>query len=319
MIPFVKIFLDQFGKKDLVGLDIGSCLSKVVKVKKEPSGKLVLEKVGIAPNPSNPSQVPSLRHFIEENSLKGLAVACNLSGEMPSKKIEVPVMPESDLQQAILWMMKDGVEGDIDLYSVRSLLLDELTIGDTQKQIRLVLAIKKEVVTSRVTLLRQLGLVPVSLEPDATALLAVFDANEEWEKGKKYVFVDLGTSKTLFLIFSDQKLLFYRTLPIILPHYEKSLECQNLFGQLAVEIQRAVDAFCILFHIDKVERIVLAGGGTLFPEIATYLSKNMGIETTIFDPFKKIQVPLGLEPALKDQRPLYAIATGLALTEMRRG
>ncbi|MBI1909559.1 MAG: pilus assembly protein PilM [Deltaproteobacteria bacterium] len=328
----------RFKTKDLIGLDWGHHSAKIVQIKKDPTGSLVLARLACQVNHS------SLGDFVQAEQMSGFSVACNLEEEnLHIRRVEIPPMPESDLEQAIRWMVKDSVEGNLDQYAVRSLLLDDQVTSGGKKQVYLAFVVSRKILLDRMVSLRRLGFSPVSLEPSATALLASFDASEEWEVGKKYVLLDIGGSQSSFFVFSDQKLLYHHSLTGVSAEPPGGGKDETLlksfYGQLAVDVQRAVDSFSVSFHREKVDKIFLCGGGALLPRVDDYLTKNMGIETVLFDPFQRIQrsshqdsllageggSPKGDSPKSDSPkggslglRPIFATAVGLALMEGKR-
>lgn len=80
---------------------------------------------------------------------------------------------------------------------------------------------------------------------------------------------------------------------------------------LVIEIQRSIDAFCIMYNKEKVDKIYISGGGIALTDIAKRISTGLGVEVEIFNPFQNI---LEAETAQKMvSAPLYAVAVGLAL------
>ncbi|MBI2342008.1 MAG: pilus assembly protein PilM [Deltaproteobacteria bacterium] len=84
-------------------------------------------------------------------------------------------------------------------------------------------------------------------------------------------------------------------------------------SQLVVEIQRSIDAFCLMFHSERVDSSNLCGGGSLIKGICEFLTKNLGVETKKLNPFENIDVSsVGGQVANPE---LYALAMGLAIPE----
>ena len=65
-----------------------------------------------------------------------------------------------------------------------------------------------------------------------------------------------------------------------------------------------------------ISELVFAGAGALLPGLAELAKTRFGIETTIADPFKKIETPAFLENVLKEVGPEFAVAIGLALRRL---
>lgn len=82
----------------------------------------------------------------------------------------------------------------------------------------------------------------------------------------------------------------------------------KLFG----EIER-IFAVYNRANIRKVERIILAGGGSSLGGLVDYVSKKIGLETALGNPFALTVYPAFMQPILKDIGPGFGVAAGLAL------
>ncbi|MDP2676451.1 MAG: pilus assembly protein PilM [bacterium] len=69
-------------------------------------------------------------------------------------------------------------------------------------------------------------------------------------------------------------------------------------------------------HNRSVNRVILIGGGAKMYGLVDYAVKKFGIETTLGDPFRRIQYPAFLQPVLKEIGPSFAQAIGLAIREL---
>jgi len=257
--------------------------------------------------------------------------------------MDLPEMPTNDLKIAIRWNFREYVDGPIEKYSVGYSDFGELKINGDKRPI-LAFGVANDAVEKLLKTAKLVGLKPISVEPNATALLAAFDHNIGWSKSKYSVLIDLGLKVANFVVFGDGYLLFSRPLangaleslaknlskdlgtPVeqvlgSMKSYQVGTELPeptqtkvnsamtSFLSNLVVEIQRSIDAFCLQFHADKVDIIYLCGGGSLIANINQYLSKNLGITVDFFNPFEKINV--GTNKISNPQ--LYAVAVGLAL------
>ncbi|PIR69651.1 MAG: hypothetical protein COU47_01975 [Candidatus Niyogibacteria bacterium CG10_big_fil_rev_8_21_14_0_10_46_36] len=69
-------------------------------------------------------------------------------------------------------------------------------------------------------------------------------------------------------------------------------------------------------HSRSINRVILVGGGAKMYGLVDYAVKKFGIETTLGDPFRRVQYPAFLQPVLKDIGPSFAQAIGLAVREL---
>ena len=67
----------------------------------------------------------------------------------------------------------------------------------------------------------------------------------------------------------------------------------------------------------QIEKIVLTGGSSNLPGLIEYLSKSIGVEVIIGNPFSRIKFDPALEPILrKDLSSSLAVAAGLSMRDM---
>jgi type IV pilus assembly protein PilM len=93
--------------------------------------------------------------------------------------------------------------------------------------------------------------------------------------------------------------------------------------RLTVEIGRSLEYYKNQFHVERIDRLLLTGGGSNLVDIASCLSGELRLPVEQFIPFRKIlfdskkidqQVVQLLEPV----SALFTVATGIALPETRR-
>ncbi len=87
----------------------------------------------------------------------------------------------------------------------------------------------------------------------------------------------------------------------------------HFFSQLVIEVQRTMDAFCIMYNADRVDSLFLCGAGALLPDLAMHMEKTLGVKTVIFNPFARIPPEGTLDSATLQTVSMFATALGLAL------
>lgn len=87
----------------------------------------------------------------------------------------------------------------------------------------------------------------------------------------------------------------------------------HFLSQLVIEVQRSIDAFCIMYGVDRVEDIFICGQGVAYPGLLEYMPKTLGISTKVFNPFGRLLEKARQTPEVARQAPAFAVATGLAI------
>jgi type IV pilus assembly protein PilM len=87
----------------------------------------------------------------------------------------------------------------------------------------------------------------------------------------------------------------------------------HYYSQLAIEMQRSIDAFCIMYGVDRVDKIHICGMGIRYAGMVEHMSRTLGVETTVFNPFKTLMEPANMTAQMEKVAPMYAVAVGLAI------
>lgn len=66
----------------------------------------------------------------------------------------------------------------------------------------------------------------------------------------------------------------------------------------------------------KIQKVILAGGGSNLKGLVEQAAIKFGLETTVGNPFRRVMTPAFMQPILRSIGPGFAVATGLALREI---
>jgi len=89
---------------------------------------------------------------------------------------------------------------------------------------------------------------------------------------------------------------------------------QQTFTPIVNEIKYSLDLFQQK-NGQKIEKVILSGGGANLPNIDSYLGKVLNMKVIVGDPWSRVAYPLDLKPVLDEIGSKMAIAAGLALRE----
>lgn len=346
MIPL----LDKFMKdKESLGCDLGDSSIKFVSLEKGKSA-LSLKSLGILETDILTESNVALQRtkaYLKEHDLSGGRASVNIEDKtLKIRRMDLPPMPPTDMKIAIRWNFREHLDGPVEKYSITYSEVNSIKRAEGETRPVIAYGVANEAVDKILKILRHVGLRPFSVEPNATALLAAFDQNVGWDDKKYHAVIDIGTNVANFIIVGQGELLFSRPLKEVgcaaliktmakdlnvppekaaqlLKAYQKqekegaaeNMNIQpvvaNFLGQAVVEIQRSIDAFCLMFNAEIVDSIHLCGGGSLIPGICESVTKNLGVATKIFDPFERIDTSEVVGGIVNPQ--LYAVAVGLAL------
>ncbi len=340
----MKFFLPQFKtslpkEKISVGLDIGTASLKIAKLVKE-KDNLVLSDFAL--EPAQPSLEQALKKMSE--SYKDI-FKINISVSGPAtliRYISFPKMTGEELKQALKFEIQKYIP-----FSINEINLDGHILKEDlpeNKMLVLVAAVKKELVSERLKLLKDLGFQVNVMEVDSVALINAFNFNYSQDsnlKNKTIALLNIGASQSNLNILEDgiprlsrdiriagnsftQKIADVLSLDLkaaeelkLNPPAEK-LESvnnimQSILSNLGSELRTSFDYYESQ-SVASVEKIFLSGGGSLFMGLIGMLSALMGIPVEYWDPLREIKLSAGVDAAkVKPLSSQLAVAIGLAL------
>lgn len=86
--------------------------------------------------------------------------------------------------------------------------------------------------------------------------------------------------------------------------------------RLLQEVRRTYDFAHREFNLPAIDRIYVCGEGALIANLAQYFQVNFGIESTVFDPLRAMEVPARLARETDGQGVLFSGATGAVMPEV---
>lgn len=190
------------GPRDVVGVDIGSYSVKLVLLKVDKTdvqlrswGYLPINlKVDASPDERKTAIANSLRGFIIENGLKVRDAATSLSGNsVIVRYVKFPRLTRNELQATLATEAEPFIPFDINEVQLGFHILSEI-IEEGQKKMETVLvAAKKDLVSSRLDTLLASGLNPAIIDVDSFALENVHERTRDpKEGGAATLYLNLG-------------------------------------------------------------------------------------------------------------------------------
>ena len=292
--------------------------------------------------------VTAIKELANEQKLKNKNVALSISGtSVIVKTISVEPMSEADLENRIKFEAEQYIPFDInDVYLDYHILKEEegSTEGQPGMSILLV-ASKKDKLNDYANAVREAGLIPMVVDVDAFAIENMYCVNYETSPGELTALVNIGASVMNINVLKGGVSAFTRDCTIggnryaeriqqdlsLTPDDAESAKRGQLSGvneaalgaaieavdfEVATEIGRSFDYFRTTSTTsDDISRIVLCGGCALVKSLPARISEQVGIETTVADPFKTLDVSgLKMSPEeLAAVAPSAGVVVGLAL------
>jgi len=342
--------------KNVVGLDIGSSAVKLVELKEKKGGTYQLVKLGLerlSPEAivdgsimDSSMVVETISKLNSEKAVKNSNYATSLSGHsVIIKKISLPAMSPEELAESIQWEAEQYIPFDINDVNLDYVPLNTGT-GDNVEVI--LVAVKKEKINDYTSVISQTGKIAALVDVDAFALQNAYEYNADGDENKVVALVNIGASVTNVNVLSHGNSMFWRDITFGGNQYTDAIQRElslsfeqaeelkrghtvgdNTIQQVipilnsvsedfAGELRKTLDFFTATSGADRVDEIVLAGGGSGVLNLDAILRDKFGIPVTILDPFRRIQVDeSAFNPEeLAEIAPSMAVAVGLAMRKL---
>ena len=338
--------------KTTVGLDIGSGLIKMVVVS-HGSGEPILSKVGmravvddaiVEGEVMDPGIVAeAIRSLFQELGIKPKNVVTAVGGrDVIIKKIPMDRMKESEARELIRWEAEQHVPFDMDNVELDFQILDPEAEG-LQMSVLLVAA-KRELVETKVSLLKDIGIEPSIIDVDAFALHNAFEINYPDAMKGIVGLVNIGHEITNVNILDEGIPVLTRDLPVGTRRFREDLQRERgLSSDEAHKLLQGFEASDILtpFLLSRGEelavgveraaaflqtssrsaaglsRLFLSGGGARIPGLAKVLGERLKMPVQLANPLERIQVADGVFDSMNvdEVAPLLMLPVGLALRQ----
>ena len=334
--------------KQTIGLDLGKKSLKVICLDRLEDNSYQLLKYILIPYDKDLSEAKDKLEGIE---FKKSDLRVNIEdSSLKIRRLDLPQMEEDEIPEAVKWGLKNVIKDDLETYEFRYVKIEKEDLRLDNKIPVVVFALKKDAIAKQMKMLTQLGINSAKIvEPDAGALSVVFDYILGKPREDINVLIDLGYSMSLFTVMGKGSMLFSRPLngcadvdfmdqvsrdlgfseekkKEFSSQYFREKECagkeceeklnntkSHFFSKLAIEIQRSMDGYMLMFEQKKIAKIYLSGGGAYYEGLNEYLGKTLGVEVQLFDPFQKFNLGEIDKNELDRQKSIYTVACGLAI------
>ena len=285
-----------------VGVDIGSGFCKAAVIE-HGAGTPRLVQVAVAPT-------GELASLFGQERIKPRDVVIGVGGRsVMSKVIRMQRMPEEETRAAIPWEAEQHVPFDMDDVELDFAIIDP--DGDDPEMTVLLAAAKRSLVEERVSLLREAGLNPVTVDVEALALHNAFEINHPQTMRDVSALVDIGRGSTTVTLLQAG-------LPVLTRELTVEAPPSGGVADAVQRIARGVRRAGVLVEADRrfgIARVYLCGGGAGVPGLAAALAGKLGVETRLASAFERLEV--APEVADRDDigplAPLLMLSIGLAL------
>lgn len=347
------------GRSQLVGLDIGSSSVKLVRLR-QASGSWELVAFSLGQLPPDTivegrimnftAVIERIRDLVREAGVQGAECALAISGSsVIIKKLSLPEMTRSELDESILWEAEQYIPFDIKDVNVDAQIVNPRA-GQGQMDV-LMVAAKKDVVNEYVSVAVEGGLRPLVVDVAIFSAMNMFEANYTVPEDLTFALLNVGASTINVGVISGGTVAFTRDIGMggnvltseIQKHFNVSYEEAEAFKtgaesslssssiardiqklsdrvceSMVTEVQRSLDFFVATSVKSDIQRIALTGGSAQLPALIRSLERRMEVPVELVNPFKNIAVDARKFDIdlLQRAAPVAGVAVGLAFRKL---
>ena len=289
----------------------------------------------------------AIRRLFDHRGIKTKEVAASLSGNAAIvKKIVLPLMTEAELSESIYWEAEQYIPFDVQDVNLDYQVIEGGDSANTRGTMEVLLvAAKKEKIADYTGVISQAGRVSVVVDVDAFALQNAYEMNYGTQPDQVVVLLNAGASAININILSGNQSVFTRDISVGGNAYTEALQKElNLpfesadllkkgapvqgatyedaqpvlcavSDNLMLEVQKTFDFFRATASSDRIDRIMLSGGGSRVEGFAEALGDRFDVPVEAFNPFRQITFDTKKfgEAAQAETAPTAVVAVGLAL------
>ena len=325
------------------GLDIGTRLIKVIELCVEANVNRLtkLRSAEIELPLTEEKAFASLRALMEDFKPSTKEVRISLSAPSAIVRfINMPKMKEEDLKSSLRFEAEKYIPFNIKEVVIDASILDYP--GEEKKEMRILFAAaKRDVVDSRLAMLKELGLSASIIDVDSFACFNAFcNFCGTFDESISTVLLNIGYTQTNLIILRGSQPFFTRDIQIgvrdvakvisekMATPKEKADDFIYKLGDNSAEVyeiakpilDNLVDELRLSFgyyenqYGTSINEIYVSGGMARLNNIMGHFEGNFDVKTTTWNPFAKFEISSDIDAKyLEAMQPQFAVSAGLVI------
>lgn len=260
--------------------------------------------------------------------------------------VTIPQMKDEEVTEAIKWEIEAAIPLSIDQVYYDWQILDQRLTKDKRQIDVIIAAVAKEFVNDFIHVLKKAGLTTYGLEIESVAQSNSLLRDDE--KGVTTMIIDIGDKSTSFVITVDNIPVFTSNIPLSSELMTKAIEqtfgitydeaekikimygigsvlkndhvfqaTKSVVENFVTEAQKSIDFYLnSLTYSEGIDRIIMCGGGARMKGIAPYLSRRLGYNIELGNPWVNMNFENTVPPIDRDKSVQYATVIGLATKKL---
>jgi type IV pilus assembly protein PilM len=335
-----------------VGIDIGSKTIKVIELKRD-GDKHILKAAAvlgvknfsidkIQDEGESVAFSQTLKKLVSDAKISSKNVFVSLpESQVFTRNIKFPLLTDQEIASAVKWQAEEIIPIPLKEAIFQYMIIDRKETTQPGEVSVLVVAAPRVLVEKYVKIISAAGLTVIGAETELLASTRALSIPNQ-----TVVIIDFGAKSTDIAIARNSKLVFSRTIPTAGDAFSRAVaqtlnidplqaeEYKKTYGltenQLEGKVYQALNPIFKIV-VEEVKKaihfyqadsggqnpnlIILSGGTAGLPGITSTLTKQIGVEVVIANPFAKVAVNPDTMQKLGPYAPLYSVAVGLALKE----
>ena len=333
-----------------VGIDIGSKTVKMIELVKngqnwELKGSGIIGYKGTTPDKAVEereliSLADVIRKLHKEANISSKDVRISLPEQAVfTRTIKFPLLTDQEIAAAIKWEAEQYIPIPVSEAIIQHQILERRETSTPPEVVVLLVAAPRKLVENYVKVVTLAGLNVIGVETELIALTRALAP-----QGKTVLLLDFGAGSTDIAIAKNRSLMFSRSVPTageaftravaqtLGVEYQQAEQYKKAYGlsttQLEGRIKGALDPVfkmvtdevkkAVQFYLSEEKgesptSVILSGGTSGMPDALSLLTKTLGYEVLIANPFTYVSLSPEVAKSILPFAPLYSIAVGLAL------
>ena len=336
-----------------LGLDIGSKTIKVVELNQE--GKNFSLRAAGAVGFSGNGDISQIKDENELNTMAQIIKKLLSDAKISSKKVSIslpetqvytrimkfPPLNEQEIASAVKWEAEEYIPIPIKEAVIEHQIIERQDTANPPQVLVLLIAVHQELVEKYINLLGKAGLEVTGVETTLLSLVRSLAAGNS-----SGIIVDMGGRSTNIAIYKNSELFLARSISTAGDAFTRAVSqsfgisidqaeqykrtyglsldqlegkvgnaLMPIFKVVVEEIKKTIHYYQTEYKGEAPGSLVLTGGSSGLPGISTALTKTLGLEVIMANPFQKIKLDSDSAKNLANYAPLYSVAVGLAMRE----
>ncbi|OGG15609.1 hypothetical protein A3D77_02850 [Candidatus Gottesmanbacteria bacterium RIFCSPHIGHO2_02_FULL_39_11] len=331
----------------ILGIDIGTHSIKAVELIRGKNKKIRLRSVGYIPSPSVSSEgttkkiVEGLGRLIHDMKVSTNEAVISLPpSKVVTRIVEVPLMKDAELASSIQWEAEQYIPWPLAKSRVDYAVIEENP--DTKRMKILLAAAPKDFVESIMSIVDQVGITPIGIEPEVVAIVRCITFS--LPPLPAILVLSFGATNSEIALVRKKEIVFTKSFPIggntlgraiseemgfqftQAEEYKKTYGIEEnrlegkiykviipLLSAMLSDLEKALIYYKSQYSQETISTLVLTGGSAKIPGLVPYLTKYFGLDCQLINPFSSISVDSSIAPMVIPDGVLYTVATGLGL------